>query len=184
MLCSEYAIWIARKLDGSLAAGNLKELERHLARCSRCRAELYLQQSILGSLKQEMPSGLSTDFTQRVSARALDMARSRRRILRLPDLVPVLAVASAAVLLLVFRTNLADVIPPLMTAFAESVSGPLGLVGDGVLRLLAALPEIPSEHVAFMGRVYEPLMTTMTAAAVACAAVLWSYSKVRAFLSE
>jgi anti-sigma factor RsiW len=184
MRCSQYAVWIARKLDGSLAARNIEELEEHLAHCSRCRAELHLQKKILGSLKQEMPSGLSSGFTQRVSARAVDIARSRRRNLRLPDLVPVLAVAAAAVLLLAFRTDLARVVPPLMTAFAESITGPLASVGDGVLRVLAALPAIPSEHTAFMDRMYKPLMTSMTAVAVACVAVLWAFSRVRAFLRD
>jgi anti-sigma factor RsiW len=182
MNCFDYAAWIAQKLDGSLSGDRLKKLEEHMAKCGRCRAELILQQRIHDSLKQEMPSGLSADFTQRVSKQALAIAGRQRRVLRLPDLVPVFALAAGAILLVVYSADLARVLPPLMQSFAGAVETSAISLREAILALVARLPELPSGQITSMGRFFTPMMTLLTASAAACIAVFWSFSRVRAFL--
>ena len=182
MNCSDYAVWIARKLEGSLSGDEMMKLEDHMAVCGRCRAELILQQRIHESLKQEMPSGLSADFTRRVSEQALALAGRQKRSLRLPDLVPVFALAAGVILLIVFSADLARVLPPMMQSFGKILETSSASLGEAVLVLLANLLDVPSEQVTHIGRVFTPMMTLMMTGVVASVAVLWSFSRVRAYL--
>ena len=182
MNCSDYVVWISKKLEGSLSGDRLKELRRHLAGCSRCRAELVLQKRIHDSLLKEMPSGLSPDFAQQVSRQALAIAGRKHRILRLPDLVPVFAVAAGAILLLVLSSDLARALAPLMQSLGGMVETSSVALGETVLALLAKLPEVPADRANLVGRLFTPMMTLVMAGGVACIAVFWSFSRVRCFL--
>jgi len=184
MNCPDYMEWIARKVDGTLPYDRLEKLDAHLKRCELCRAELLLQKGIHESLKREMPSGLSADFTRRVSKEALSLAGMDKKRWRLPDLVPVFALAAASVLLIVFRSEVGQFLSPPMQALGDALVAGGAAVEESAVSVLAKVPAVPEGPSAYLEKVFTPAVTTMTAGAVALGTVLWSFSRVRAYLRD
>ena len=184
MECSRYAEWIAHKLEGTLPPGQQNELEKHLSVCRRCRAELLLQRMIIQSLQEEIPSGLPAGFTQRVSHRALEMAKARRRSQRWAILIPAVAPAVAIILLVLVRVQLARELPTAMNTFAHTVASPLAWMGGRFVELLARPVGLAADKTVFMEAVLRPLMTNLAAVIIACAAVFWAFSRVLTFIRE
>jgi predicted anti-sigma-YlaC factor YlaD len=182
--CHDYAEWIARKLEGSLPRHHLQELESHLSRCSRCRAELIFQKKILASLAEVPPSELSAGFTQRVSRRALAINRSRRRAQRRIDLIPVFAIMAAAVLFTVFRVELVRVLPPLMKRITYTIATPLARLDEAILWFSARVPGLLSGDADIFERVSMPLMPMLIATLIACIVTFWAFSRAFTFLRE
>lgn len=182
MKCADYAVWIALKIDGALGADKEKELENHLTTCARCRADLMLQSRIHDALKQEMPSGLSQDFTERVSERALALTEREKRFIRLPDLAPVFGFAVGIILLLVFRTQVANSLVPLMQSFGNLLGAGAGAVGETVLAMGERLPELPADSTTGCTPASRMIASLGMPCFIAGMFVLWSMLRVRAYL--
>lgn len=178
MKCTDCAQLIDRKLEGSLPGHHLRELEDHLAGCRRCRDELRLQESILEALKEEEThSGLSIEFTQRVSARAREMRREKVTR-RWPALVPVFALATAIVVVALFAADLAHVAP--WKWIGHTFSTAFSLLGDTLSRLLSNMPSLSS------GVQVEPSPTAIViiGSIVSVIPMIWSFRRMYAFLRD
>jgi uncharacterized membrane protein len=184
MNCAGYAAWIAKRLDGMLPEECLQELEEHLAVCRRCRAELVLQKKITESLAETPSSGLGPEFVRRVSDRALEISRAQSRRERLGILIPVFGFAAAVVLLVALRSDLTRVLPPLMEAMVRALDGPAASIGDTVTGFLAGVFSFQAIHFEFPQVIHRLLLANMTGVVIACAAVLWAFRRVYAFLRE
>jgi len=184
MKCPDYIEWIARKVDGTLPFDRLEKLDAHLKRCELCRAELLLQKGIHESLKREMPSGLSTDFTRRVSKEALSLAGMDKKRWRLPDLVPVFALAAASVLLIVFRSEVGQFLSPAMQTLGGALAAGGAAVEESAVNVLAKVPTVPEGPLSYLERTFTPAVTIMTAGVVALGTVFWSLSRARAYLRD
>jgi anti-sigma factor RsiW len=178
MKCSDCIEWIGQRLDGSLRPDRFAELEEHLTVCGRCRAEYTLQKKIMGALKEDAPSGrLSADFTQRVMARTSELARARKRTERLEPLIPALVFAAAAIVLFIFRSEVAGVVEPGMDALAQILGGPLSRIGSAFTGLIPGTVDMSADTTSFVQRVSQPVIILGTTAALAVAAAVWAMRK-------
>jgi anti-sigma factor RsiW len=184
MKCADYIEWIARKVDGTLPHQDLVELDAHLKSCELCRMELMLQTEIHESLKREIPSGLSADFTRRVSREALARAGKDKKRWRLPDLAPVFAVAAAGVLLVVFRTEVGQFLSPATEMIGGALAAGGSAVESSATDMLANAPGMPEGVSAYLQKVFTPAVTTMAAGAFALGTVFWSLARVRSYLRD
>lgn len=184
MNCPDCVERIAQKLDGTLPVHLEAELEEHVSRCSRCRAEWVLQEKIRDALSQEIPSELSPSFTQRVCRRAFEASTAQRRLEKLGDLVPLVPILAGAVLAFWFRNDLAQIVPPLAETLQTALAAPLAATSHAVAEFLAGAANLPSEHIPMLERISRPLMTTLTATLVGLVPALWALSRVLAFLRE
>ncbi|MFH1312223.1 MAG: zf-HC2 domain-containing protein [Candidatus Eisenbacteria bacterium] len=184
MKCSDFVGWIGRKLDGSLSEDQLLTLDRHLATCGRCRAELNLQRRIVESLEEEGSSGLSAGFTQRVSEHVRRKSPGERFAWRWPALVPAFASAAAAVLVFVFRTGIAAAVAPRMERFGATVATPLASVGQSVLDIFAAAPDLTGRSITITESVSPIPLTVLAAASIACLAVAVAFYKASTLFNE
>jgi anti-sigma factor RsiW len=182
MKCSDYIEWIGQRLDGSLPRDRFAELEEHLTVCSRCRAEYTLQKKIMGALKEGAPSGLPADFTQRVMARALEISRARKRAERLEPLVPALVFAAAAIVLFIFRTEVAGVVGPSMDVLSEVLGGPLSRLGSAFAGVVPATTDMSGDSTSFVQRVSQPVIILGTTAALVLASAVWAMRKAAALI--
>jgi anti-sigma factor RsiW len=183
MRCSDYIEWIAEKIAGSLPEAKSRELEKHLAVCSRCRAELLLQSRIHASLLETAPSGLPDDFTQRIKQQVKVSDRRIRYRSALGSLAPVAALAAGIVLAFVFRLQIDRILPPALEGFANRIAAPLATLGDHVLVMLASLPA-PAEDSTWVESAQPLLTNTLVLSIGACIAVLWALTKVYTYLAE
>jgi anti-sigma factor RsiW len=185
MKCSDCVELIARKLDGMLTPMETEQLNTHLAGCVRCRAELALQKKIIGTLKQEIPDGPRRDFTQRVTERAHSLAgRERRRRLHLDDFLPVIPVGATALLIVLFRSEIAGFLSPVMESLAELIGGPLAALGEGLAEALAASSTLTDTDLPGSGLLPRVFSNVYVGAAVSCAAVAWAFSRAYSFVRE
>jgi anti-sigma factor RsiW len=176
---------ISLKLDGTLTWDQSGQLDAHLSRCDRCRAELALQKKLLHALKQELPRSLPADFTRRVTGQAARLeGKDRRRRFRLRDLLPAVPAAAAALVLVFFWREVGGVIAPAMEAIADATGGPLAAFGNRISETLAASPaaseaRLPVSEV--MSRVFSNMYVGAT---IAGAAVVWAFSKAYTFVRQ
>ena len=184
MTCLDYTEWIAQMLDGSLPERRVKELETHLAGCRRCRAELLLQKRIHEALARELPSGLSADFARRVTEKAESDRAALRRAQRWADRVPALALAAGAILLVIFRTDLARVLPALTEPVTRGLAAPVAWVGDAVMGFLAHVADLPMEQVSALEVLSRPLVMTVVATLLGGIPVIWAFTRIFALLRE
>jgi anti-sigma factor RsiW len=182
MNCAGYIAWIARKIQGTLPADQARDLDSHMEKCPRCREELYLQKAIHESLKREMPSGLSPDFTKRVSREILSVESPERRPLRLPDLMPVFALAAVAIVIVAFRAPIGQGISGPVEWFGGTIASGMETLGELILAMAGRLPEVSGEHLASVEIAFSPLATTIAASGLACLTVVWSLLRVKTFL--
>jgi anti-sigma factor RsiW len=177
MKCSDYIEWISQRLDGSLPRDRFAELEEHLTVCSRCRAEYRLQKKILGALKEDVVYDLSPDFTRRVAARTLEIFRARKRAEKLEPLVPALVLAAAAVVLFIFRSEVAVVLEPGMDALESVLGGPVSRLSSAFAGLMPGVASMPVESTSFVQRVSQPVVIMGMTIALALAATVWAMRK-------
>jgi anti-sigma factor RsiW len=182
MKCSDYIEWIGQRLDGSLPRDRFAELEEHLTVCSRCRAEYTLQKKIVSALKEDPPSDLSADFTRRIMARTSEIAQARKRAERLEPLVPALVFAAAAIVLFIFRAEVAGVVGPGMDALAQVLGGPVSRLGGVFAALMPGGADMSAGSTSFVQRVSQPVIIMGTTAALAVAATVWAMKKAAALL--
>lgn len=178
MKCQDCIEWIALKLDGTLPYGDLEKLDAHIKGCDLCRMELKLQTEIQESLKREMPSGLSSDFTRRVSREALALAGKEKKRWQLPDLVPVFSLAAASILLFVFRSEVAQFLSPATQALGSALAAGGAAAGDAVQESATGL----LAESTYLENLFTPTATMMTAGVIAVGTVFWSLSQVRSYL--
>jgi anti-sigma factor RsiW len=184
MKCSDYIEWITRKVDGTLAYEDLKRLDAHLKDCETCRLELALQTEIHRSLKSERHSGLSADFTRRVSREALALAGKEKRRWRLADLIPVFSVAAAGVLLAIFRSEVVQFLSPAAEMLGSALASGGSAIEASASDALAEAPGMPEGASAYLKNLFTPTVITMTAGAFAIGTVFWSLTRVRAYLRD
>jgi len=180
--CSDYIEWIGQRLDGSLPGDRFAELEEHLAVCSRCRAEYTLQKKITAALKEDVPSGLSSDFTQQVMARALDISKARKRAEKLEPLVPALVFAAAAIVLFIFRSEVAGVVGPGMDVLAEVLGGPLSRLGSAFAGVIPGTMDMSADSTSFVQQVSQPIIILGTTAALVLASAVWAMRKAASLI--
>lgn len=183
MKCPDYVLLISRRLDGTLTEDESATLDAHLAVCARCRTEAIFQRRLIKALKQEIPTTLPRDFTRRVTreARSLGRIETRRR-LGFADLVPAFLAAAAAVLLVIFSSEIGTALASAMQAFAGTIGAPLAAVAEPISDLLArgaALGEVgrtnPATISHLVGNLYFGLALSLAAAA-------WALSRAYAFM--
>lgn len=184
MKCSDYVVWIAHRLDGSLTEREAEELEAHLVGCSRCRAEMALQKKLVHSLKQEIPVRLPGDFTRRVSQRAARLARQESRRFRLADLVRAVPVAAGLALLVIFSRDLAGIIAPAMESIAGAIGGPLAVFGESIAGPLSQSSAASGQGLPYAETLSRILANTYVGVTIACAAVAWAFSRAYAFVRQ
>ncbi len=184
MNCSGYTEWIARKMDGLLPEESARALAAHLSLCPRCRAELLLQTRIHEALSRELPAGLSHDFALEVTRKALRDSKAERRARLWANLVPALAFAGGAVLLLTFRADLARLLPALVKALTGGLAAPVAWIGNAVLGFLAHLTDFPAEQMAVLEIVSRPLVVTVTATLLGIVPTFWAFYRIFAFLRD
>jgi anti-sigma factor RsiW len=184
MKCETCAEWISARIEGTLKHEHVDELERHLAECSRCRAELLFQKSLTRSLKQDPLSTLPDEFVAKVTARAVSMRSASRRIEMLKSLVPAAAMVIGVVAAWVFRGPLAEAIPGAMTALAETLAGPLGLAGRSFAGLFPGSSDLPSVAARGDALAASPTAMLVVATGIGCIVLFWAFSKVFDFLRE
>jgi anti-sigma factor RsiW len=185
MKCSDCVELIARKLDGLLTVQETQELEAHLSGCARCRAELALQKKLVGALKRQMPGSLPGDFTRQVTARAAALAaKEGRRRFRVSDLLPALPIAAAALLLVIFRGQVAGFLTPAMESVADVIGGPLSELGNRAAEALAGSPAVTDTYLPgseLLPRIFANLYVGV---AIACTALVWAFSKAYGFVNK
>ena len=184
MKCSGYISWMGRKLDGSLPEDQLIELDRHLATCSRCRAELLLQTRIVESLREDRPSGLTPYFTHRVLKQVSRSSRSEGRAWRWPALVPALVSAVCAVIIFVFRNDLAEIVAPPVERFSAGISNPVAAMGRSIYGVFASVPDLASTRVTVAESLSPIPVNLLIAAAVSCVAVVVAFYKASTVFEE
>jgi len=184
MNCPDYIEWITRKVEGTLPHGDLVKLDKHLKECETCRLELLLQTEIHESLKREMHSGLSADFTRRVSREALALAGKEKRRWRPADLVPVFSVAAAGVLLVIFRSEVGQFLSPATEMLGNALAAGGSAVESSAADMLAGAPGMPEGASAYLRKLFTPSVTAMAAGVFALGTVFWSLSRVRAYLRD
>ena len=184
MNCSDYIEWITRKVNGTLAFDDLETLDTHLKDCETCRLELLLQTEIHESLKREMHSGLSADFTRRVSSEALALAGKEKKRWRLADLVPVFAVAAAGILLVVFRSEVGQFLSPATEMLGGALAAGGSAIESSAADAMAKAPGMPEGASAYLRNLFTPAVATMAAGAFALGTVFWSLTRVRAYLRD
>jgi anti-sigma factor RsiW len=185
MRCSDCVALIARKLDGTLTGRETKRLETHLAECGRCRAELVLQKKLVHALKKEISDGVSGDFTRRVTERTADLAGARRRQwFNLRNLLPAIPAVAAAILLVVFGKDLGALVAPGVEAVADVTGGPLAAFGDRVAQTLAGIPTVSDGSLPDSGILSRIFANLYVGISIACAAVVWAFSKAYTFVRD
>jgi hypothetical protein len=146
--------------------------------------ELLLQTEIHESLKRELHSGLSADFTERVSREALARAGKEKRRWQPADLIPIFSVAAAGVLLVIFRSEVGQFLSPATDMLGNALASAGSTVESSASGMLAEAPGMPEGASAYLQRVFTPTVTTMAAGVIALGTVFWSLSRVRAYLRD
>ena len=184
MHCSDFAEWIARKLDGTLPERQLDMLHEHLSGCSRCRAELFLQRQMHEALSEEVYSGLSVDFTEMVTGKVVEMARRERRARVWLDLAPVFALGAAAVVVFLVGADLVRVLPSPVHPMANVLFKPVVWALELVSGLLGGLADFSREHIGGLGRLSGPLANTLLVTILGSLPAIWGFHRIVAFLRE
>ncbi len=182
MKCSEFAELIAQKLDGSLCESEVPLLDRHLADCSRCRAELALQKRILDALSEEVHSGLSVDFTQGVTERLLGGAQTIRRFRRWPYLVPAAALAVVTFLFWLAGEDLVQPLSSVARPLVDAVSGLMVQAYSAANEVLAGIAIELNERASLLQELPQPAFNTLLVSLVALLSTVTGLYKVFAFL--
>ena len=184
MHCSDFAEWISQKLDGVLSEGNGRALEEHLSGCSRCRAELLLQQKICDALSEERHSGLSADFTQVVSEKVVEIAKAERDARRWVSLVPAFALGAVAVALLLVGADLLRVLPSPAQFLSGAVFKPIGWFLQSVGGSLAGAFGLSHESGGGPAWLSGAFARTLFVALVCSLPGIWGLHKIVVFIKE
>lgn len=175
MNCADFVSWIAERLEGSLPNGRNRILESHLAACPRCRDELFLQKSILEALSEEGPSGLSADFTQRVS-RQVRKIGGERAVSRWPLLIPAVLVGAAVVALAFLLGEQLQALP--WGSLGQSVSAAFALVGEAILGVFSHAPDVQDSPIP------QPFLVSILGTLIGSVPMIWAFRRIFAFLRE
>ncbi len=179
MSCSDRVDRISRMLDGSLDDRELRGLERHMAGCERCRAEFLLQKEIEAALGAEVHSGLSAGFTERVSAKALEISKRGRRPRPWLVLVPPLATAAAATSLFFLGLDLVSANPSAFDSIVSVLLKPvasLSQVFSGLSASASKLQGAGGGYAGAAGLVVATLISLVPAA--------WGFRRVFVFMKR
>jgi anti-sigma factor RsiW len=184
MDCSQCVDWTAPKLGGTLDERRMRELEEHLGECGRCRAELLLQEKIQAALSEDIPSGLSSDFTRRVCERTLAIA-PRAGVIRLwPALLPAAAATLAAALALFLGGEVISEISSWGGPAFDSLRPPVVQVGEALLAGLTTVAGLLRVNVGPLGGLSPALATALVLTLASSLAAGWGLYQISAFLRE
>ncbi|UCF78225.1 MAG: hypothetical protein JSW03_08980 [Candidatus Eiseniibacteriota bacterium] len=195
MRCDYCLELIALSLEGALSDQETLSLEGHLSECSRCRTELLLQNRIREALQEEVPSGLSSDFTQRVLKRALEVPRPRRASLKWSYLVPAFSLTAATVALLVLGTHVLEPLSSVAAPVREGMSwlvaktgGPLqeviSFVGSALSDVGARTAQLISQRASSMSKIPQPLASSLLITLLALVPAVLGLHRVFEFLRD
>jgi anti-sigma factor RsiW len=185
MKCSDYVIWISRKLDGSLGEDETARLEAHLTRCGRCRAEAAFQKKLIHTLKQEIPGSLARDFTWQVTRKAEQIARvETKRRFRLVDLVPAALAAAAALVLVIFNSEVGAGLAPVTESIARTIGAPVAAFTEPVSNLLARGSVLSETSVSCPAIVARLGANIYFGLALSLATAAWAFSRAYTFMSR
>lgn len=180
MHCSDFVKRIAHRLDGSLPEHEVSLLEKHLSECGRCRAELLLQKKIQEALEEEVHSGLSINFTQRVTERALEVAQAKTRFRRWPYLIPAFALTAVTGVLFFLGTDLSQ----MFFSAIQPLAGAPAWVGNAMADALAGTGDLLAERASLLSRLPQPAVNSLLLTLLATLPAILGLYKVFAFLRE
>ena len=184
MHCSDFAEWIAQKLEGTLPEGQARRLDEHLSECTRCRAELLLQRKIRDALSEETHSGLSADFTQLVSGKVLEIAGRERRTGRWVDLVPAFTLGAAAIALILVGADLVRVLPSPGELVSSTIFKPIGWFLQSFFGVFAGAVDYLQRQISALGLDPGSLTKTLFIALVGSLPGIWGLHKIVEFIKE
>jgi len=184
MDCSRFAEWIAKRLEGTLPEGDARTLEDHLSVCGRCRAELMLQRKIHDALGEETHSGLSAEFTGRVSDKVAKIAEAERDAKKWVSLVPALALAAAAIALFLAGADLLRVLPSPSETLNSAVFKPIGWFLESVASALAGAFGFSGESNGAPAWLSGAFARTLFIALVGSLPGIWGLHKIFVFMRE
>jgi anti-sigma factor RsiW len=184
MRCSDFAEWIAEKLDGGLSERKAQQLDDHLSVCPRCRAELCLQRDIRDALGEETHSGLSPDFTRVVSQRAFMMARKERRVQSWVGWVPALALGAAAVVLFFVGLEVARSLPAPTEISGSLLLKPVALLARAVFGVFAGSFGDLLGQLGSLGRLSGTPAGLLFLTIIGSLPAIWGFHKVYVFMKE
>ena len=182
MSCSKWVGQISRMLDESLADDDLGMLEKHLAGCSGCRAEVVLQKKIETALKVDALSGLPADFAQRVGEEALRIEKRARRTRLWLVLVPPLAAGTAAVVFFFLGMDLAAQSPSMFEPVASVLVKPLVWASQVILGLFGGLAELQRRHFPSIDWTSGSAGIMAPAMLIGSIPALWGFRKILVYL--
>jgi anti-sigma factor RsiW len=184
MNCHDGIGLVSRKLSGLISETERRELERHLAECSGCRAELRLQQRIHEALSEPAPSALPAGFGERVSRLALAQAKRESRTRTLGYLLPVFANAVILVLVILYNGQIARALAPSFGAIGEASATGLAWIGNGIGEALRDMGVTGSVSGGAASAAASLAVRTWGTALVAMALAGWALSRAYAFLRK
>ena len=184
MNCYDSIELVSRKLSGLISETERHQLERHLAECPGCRAELRLQQRIQEVLSEPVPAALADDFAERVTRRALAGSRREGRARALGYLLPIFVNAMVLILVILYRGQIARALAPSFGAIGEGVAAGVAWIGHGVGEALREIGGTESAAGGLIDAAAPQAVWMWTTTAAAVALVGWALSRAYAFLRK
>jgi anti-sigma factor RsiW len=184
MNCRDCIGLVSRKLSGLVSEPERQELERHLAECPGCRAELRLQQRIHEALSEPVPPVLAGGFAERVTRRALAQARREGRSRTLGYLLPVFANAVALVLVILYSGQIARGLAPSFGAIGDGFAAGFAWIGHWVGETLHEMGRTESAAGGLIDQAAPWAVWMWGTTAAALALVGWALSRAYAFLRK
>ncbi len=184
MSCSDRIDRISRMFDGSLDDKDLRELRQHIAGCERCRAEFLLQKELEAALGTEVHSGLSAGFTERVSAKALEISKRQRRPRPWLVLVPPLATAAAATSLFFLGLDLVSANPSAFDSIVPVLLKPVGWLSQLFSGLSASASKLQGVGGGSLGGSSGSAAGLVIATLMSLIPAAWGFRRVLVFMKR
>jgi hypothetical protein len=98
--------------------------------------------------------------------------------------LPAIPAVAAAILLVVFGKDLGALVAPGVEAVADVTGGPLAAFGDRVAQTLAGIPTVSDGSLPDSGILSRIFANLYVGISIACAAVVWAFSKAYTFVRD
>jgi anti-sigma factor RsiW len=184
MRCGDYIEWIARKLEGTLPEPQACELDEHLTRCSRCRAEILLQKRLMATLAQEPASELPADFTELVVHRAREIALEETRVPVWPTMLAALALVAGVTAVALAGADQLRALGSLSGSISRPLSPALAWIADAMGRVFGRASDLPTVQIPPMAPLSGTLERALAATLLASVPLVWGFYQVYAFLRD
>jgi|GEM_PF-2908343 len=188
MRCGDSVELIARMLEEDLSQKDVMSLERHLSTCNRCRAEFMLQKKIHEALAVNTIPGLPKDFADRVTGRALAVARvegkAAKRSTIWVTLAPVFGSAVAMTLIVVLFPQFTKALAYPVSVVAHVISSSVSSVGDAFLAFVTGVGIGLRQPVSELGTPSQSLISLILSSALAIASAMWGLRRALLYMGR